>query len=105
MKASILSPPNDPFVATIEREILIVGLAATGWGYVFIMFFFLSPYSTPILNSLRKRWGCLGLFLANLTRVQKLSPAEAPQAAIFSGEYIEAAVSPLISSVSPADTC
>jgi hypothetical protein len=67
-------------------------------------------FSFSLLNShsqftLQKRWGCLGLFLANLTRVQKLSPAEAPQAAIFSGEYIEAAVSPLISSVSPADIC
>jgi hypothetical protein len=66
--AAFLSPPVDPFLAVLERELLIVLFVAATWG-----------------------WSCLGMFLANLARTNS-DPSVALLTALFSnGKYVEAA--------------
>ncbi|KAG2070593.1 hypothetical protein BDR04DRAFT_1198344 [Suillus decipiens] len=63
--ASFLSPPSDPFMAVLEREIILLVFVALGWG-----------------------WVCLGLMFANLARTQIVPDASIRT--IITGEYIEA---------------
>ncbi|OAX35889.1 hypothetical protein K503DRAFT_827545 [Rhizopogon vinicolor AM-OR11-026] len=63
--ASFLSPPSDPFMAVLERELIILTFAALGWA-----------------------WVCLGLMCANLARTQKVPNASLQT--IITGEYVEA---------------
>ncbi|KIK91214.1 hypothetical protein PAXRUDRAFT_150011 [Paxillus rubicundulus Ve08.2h10] len=63
--ASFLSPPSDPFIAVLERELIILTFVALGWA-----------------------WTCLGLRLADLAR-----PTNVPNPSvtgIITGQYIEA---------------
>ncbi|KAG0699492.1 hypothetical protein DFH29DRAFT_983489 [Suillus ampliporus] len=64
--ASFLSPPSDPFMAVLERELLILTFVGLGWA-----------------------WVCLGLMFANLARTQNIPNASLQT--IIAGEYIEAA--------------
>lgn len=63
--ASFLSPPSDPFMVVLEREIVILIFVALGWG-----------------------WVCLGLMFASLARTQTIPNASIQT--IITGEYIEA---------------
>ncbi|KAF9220310.1 hypothetical protein BS17DRAFT_739428 [Gyrodon lividus] len=63
--ASFLSPPSDPFIAVLERELMILTFVGLGWA-----------------------WTCFGLKLANLAR-----PTNIPNPSltgIITGQYIEA---------------
>ncbi|KAF9483730.1 hypothetical protein BDN70DRAFT_956980 [Pholiota conissans] len=64
--AAFLSPPNDPFMAVLERETLIVLFVTMAWG-----------------------WSCFGIFLANLARHEH--DPNATFTAAVTGQYIEAA--------------
>ncbi|KAG2130867.1 hypothetical protein DEU56DRAFT_981991 [Suillus clintonianus] len=64
--ASFLSPPSEPFMVVLERELLILTFVLLGWG-----------------------WVCLGLMFANLARTQTLPDASLQT--IITGAYIEAA--------------
>ncbi|KIM88532.1 hypothetical protein PILCRDRAFT_62336 [Piloderma croceum F 1598] len=64
--ASFISPPNDPFMAVLERELLIMLFVAATWA-----------------------WACLGIKLADLARTQHVPNASL--AAIITAQYIEAA--------------
>ncbi|KIM37705.1 hypothetical protein M413DRAFT_448230 [Hebeloma cylindrosporum] len=66
--AAFLSPPSDPFICVLEREILILILVCVSWA-----------------------WICLGIFLANLSRTYHDSSLTITQ--VVSGQYIEAAPS------------
>ncbi|KAF8186290.1 hypothetical protein BJ912DRAFT_852397 [Pholiota molesta] len=66
--AALLSPPSDPFIAVLEREILIVLFVNLAWA-----------------------WACLGIFLANLSRRVHDPTATFPVA--ITGRYVEAAPS------------
>ncbi|KAJ3784989.1 hypothetical protein GGU10DRAFT_293088 [Lentinula aff. detonsa] len=71
--AAFLSPPVDPFLAVVEREVLISLFVAATWAFA-----------------------CLGMFLANLARTNTdiLVPI---QTALFSnGQYVEAAPSAIL---------
>lgn len=35
--ASFLSPPSDPFMAVLERELIILTFVSLGWAYVLIL--------------------------------------------------------------------
>ncbi|KAJ7581095.1 hypothetical protein C8J56DRAFT_256925 [Mycena floridula] len=63
---SFMSPPSDPFMAVLEREILIISLVTISWA-----------------------WSCLGLRLAGLARTNRNPNATFAEA--VSGKYIEAA--------------
>ncbi|KAG1814722.1 uncharacterized protein BJ212DRAFT_1361725 [Suillus subaureus] len=63
--ASFLSPPSDPFMAVLEREIFMLIFVALGWA-----------------------WVCLGLMFASLARTQTVPDASI--LTIITGEYIEA---------------
>ncbi|KAF9028574.1 hypothetical protein BDZ89DRAFT_1066048 [Hymenopellis radicata] len=63
--SAFLSPPADPFIGVVEREVIIIGIVALVWG-----------------------WSCFGMFLANLAR-SNTDPTVTFVAAI-SGQYIEA---------------
>ncbi|XP_006457385.1 hypothetical protein AGABI2DRAFT_212754 [Agaricus bisporus var. bisporus H97] len=63
--AAFLSPPNDPFTAVLERELLILLFVTLAWA-----------------------WSCLALFLANLARTNTDYSATVFQAA--TGQYIQA---------------
>ncbi|KAI9457691.1 hypothetical protein HD554DRAFT_2141770, partial [Boletus coccyginus] len=63
---SFLSPPSDPFIAVLQRELGILSFAASGWA-----------------------WSCLGIKLADVARSNK--DPTASLANIFAGQYIEAA--------------
>ncbi|KAF9237247.1 hypothetical protein BU15DRAFT_88826 [Melanogaster broomeanus] len=68
---SFLSPPSDPFIAVLERELIILIFVGLGWA-----------------------WTCLGLRLADFAR-----PTDVPNASltsIISGQYIEAGPSIII---------
>ncbi|RDB29703.1 Uncharacterized protein C57A7.05 [Hypsizygus marmoreus] len=64
--ASVLSPPSDPFIAVLEREVLIMVCVLIGWA-----------------------WSCLGMKLADLTREFHDPTVTLNQA--ITGEYIETA--------------
>ncbi|KAF8123857.1 hypothetical protein EV363DRAFT_1587054 [Boletus edulis] len=64
--ASFLSPPSDPFIAVLQRELGILVFATFGWA-----------------------WSCLGIKLADLARSNK--DPTAPLANIIAGQYIEPA--------------
>ncbi|KAI0070007.1 hypothetical protein K474DRAFT_1609486 [Panus rudis PR-1116 ss-1] len=64
--ASFLDPPSEPFIAVLEREVILVFLVCVSWA-----------------------WSTLGVFLANLARTQ--IDYNAPFANILSGQYVEAA--------------
>ncbi|KAI0697464.1 hypothetical protein BC835DRAFT_1504792 [Cytidiella melzeri] len=66
--AAILMPPSAPFIAVLEQEILLMILVTISWA-----------------------WSCLGLFLANLTRVNVVPAASLSD--IRSGQYLETAPS------------
>lgn len=63
--ASFLSPPSDPFMAVLEREIITLIFVTLGWA-----------------------WVCLGLMFASLARTQTIPDASIQT--IITGEYIEA---------------
>ncbi|KAF9446717.1 hypothetical protein P691DRAFT_776668 [Macrolepiota fuliginosa MF-IS2] len=63
--AAFFSPPNDPFVAVLEREFLILSFVTLAWA-----------------------WACLGIFLANLARTNTDLTVSLTQA--ITGDYIEA---------------
>ncbi|KAG1817351.1 hypothetical protein EV424DRAFT_1324468 [Suillus variegatus] len=69
--ASFLSPPSDPFIAVLEREIIVLIFVSLGWA-----------------------WVCLGLMFASLARTQILPDASIRT--IITGEYIEAGPSVII---------
>ncbi|KAG1736637.1 uncharacterized protein EDB91DRAFT_1141898 [Suillus paluster] len=69
--ASFLSPPSDPFMVVLERELMILVSVALGWA-----------------------WVCLGLMFADLARTQKVPNASIQN--IITGEYIEAAPTVII---------
>ncbi|KAF8067019.1 hypothetical protein FPV67DRAFT_1769133 [Lyophyllum atratum] len=64
--ASAISPPSEPFLMTLEREVLVMSFATLSWA-----------------------WCCLGITLANLTRHYR-NPAASPTD-IIHGRYIETA--------------
>ncbi|KAJ3877319.1 hypothetical protein F5051DRAFT_408806 [Lentinula edodes] len=71
--AAFLSPPIDPFLAVLEREVLISLFVAATWAFA-----------------------CLGMFLANLARTN-LDTSVSIQTALFSnGQYVEAAPSAIL---------
>jgi hypothetical protein len=65
--AAVLSPPADPFISVLEREVLLLVLSCLAWA-----------------------WCCLGMFFANLARHNKVV---VPLAAAVTGKFLEAAVS------------
>lgn len=40
--ASFLSPPSEPFMAVLERELIVLTFAALGWAYVLVLLLFSS---------------------------------------------------------------
>ncbi|EIW75984.1 hypothetical protein CONPUDRAFT_93215 [Coniophora puteana RWD-64-598 SS2] len=70
--SSIMSPPEDPFIAVVEREFLIMSLTVLVWA----------------------SWVCLGLKLSSLARRQ--IDTEAILSDIFAGSYVEAAPTVII---------
>ncbi|KAF8956639.1 hypothetical protein BDZ97DRAFT_1763642 [Flammula alnicola] len=64
--AAFLSPPSDPFMSVLEREMIIMTLVCLAWA-----------------------WACLGIFLANLARSVHDPTVTLAQA--VSGQFIEAA--------------
>ncbi|KAJ4474454.1 hypothetical protein J3R30DRAFT_3509189 [Lentinula aciculospora] len=71
--AAFLSPPVDPFLAVLEREMLISLFVAATWAFA-----------------------CLAMFLANLARTN-LDTSVSVQTALFSnGKYVEAAPSAIL---------
>ncbi|KAG7440516.1 uncharacterized protein BT62DRAFT_910398 [Guyanagaster necrorhizus] len=71
VSSAFMSPPSDPFMAVLEREILIITLVSTSWA-----------------------WSCLGIKLASLARA-KIIP-NATFASAVTGQYIEAAPTVII---------
>jgi hypothetical protein len=65
--AAVFSPPVDPFMSVLERELLLLLLSCVAWA-----------------------WCCLGMFLANLARRNKVV---VPLADAVTGKYLEAGVS------------
>ncbi|KAG7095039.1 hypothetical protein E1B28_005829 [Marasmius oreades] len=65
--ASILSPPGDPFLVVIEREVLIVIFATSTWA-----------------------WCCLGMKLADLARTNRQPGISLATAISSGGQYVEA---------------
>ncbi|KAL0581273.1 hypothetical protein V5O48_000756 [Marasmius crinis-equi] len=65
--ASILSPPSDPFLIVIEREVLIMAFVAATWG-----------------------WCCLGMRLADLARTNRQPEVTLATAITSGGKYVEA---------------
>ncbi|KAJ6463830.1 hypothetical protein C8R47DRAFT_1156945 [Mycena vitilis] len=63
---SFMSPPSDPFMAVLEREFTILFFVATAWA-----------------------WGCLGIKLADLARVNHSPNASFLDA--ITGQYLEVA--------------
>lgn len=82
--ASFLSPPSDPLVANLEREIFLLAFVSAAWGYVLCSLYscLADPYPS---------WSCLGIWLASLTRSEIIVTATNED--IWSGRYVEAAVS------------
>ncbi|KAJ7074309.1 hypothetical protein C8F01DRAFT_17912 [Mycena amicta] len=68
---AFMSPPNDPFMSVLEREITILIFVTTTWA-----------------------WSCLGIRLADLARVHR-NPAASFTDAV-TGQYIEAAPTVII---------
>lgn len=66
--AAFLSPPSDPFIANLERELVLL-----------------------LFVSMAYAWSCLGIKLASLARTNFVPNASIKS--IFSGQYIEAAPS------------
>ncbi|KAG5730014.1 hypothetical protein E4T56_gene20195 [Termitomyces sp. T112] len=64
--ASVLSPPSDPFLSVLEREVLIMLFASLSWA-----------------------WSCLGIKFADLARTNRNT--NAGLADVVRGQYIEAA--------------
>jgi hypothetical protein len=64
-----MSPPTDPFMSVLERELLLLLLSTIGWA-----------------------WCCLGMFLAHLARHNK---AVVPLVATVTGKNLETGVSSL----------
>ncbi|KAG6878663.1 hypothetical protein C0992_007731 [Termitomyces sp. T32_za158] len=62
--ASVLSPPSDPFLSVLEREVLIMLFASLSWA-----------------------WSCLGIKIADLTRTNRTR--NVVLADIVNGQYIE----------------
>ncbi|KAF8907756.1 hypothetical protein CPB85DRAFT_1551911 [Mucidula mucida] len=63
--SAFMSPPSDPFMGVVERELIILGLVAAVWG-----------------------WSCFGMFLANLARSN--TDRTVTFVAAVSGQYIQA---------------
>ncbi|KAJ7087768.1 hypothetical protein C8R44DRAFT_26769 [Mycena epipterygia] len=68
---SFMSPPNDPFMAVLEREIMILFFVTTSWA-----------------------WSCLGIKLADLARVNRNPNATFLEA--VTGQYLEVAPTVII---------
>ncbi|ESK92525.1 hypothetical protein Moror_4433 [Moniliophthora roreri MCA 2997] len=66
--ASILSPPSDPFLIVIEREVLIISFVTATWG-----------------------WCCLGMKLAHLARQNRDNTISLYTAIASGGRYLEPA--------------
>ncbi|TFK48067.1 hypothetical protein OE88DRAFT_1635639 [Heliocybe sulcata] len=64
--AGFLSPPSDPFIAVLERELILVLFASLAWA-----------------------WNCLGVKLASLARTHVDYSVSLPS--VFTGQYVEAA--------------
>ncbi|KAJ3712876.1 hypothetical protein C8R42DRAFT_727627 [Lentinula raphanica] len=71
--AAFLSPPVDPFLAVLEREVLISLFVAATWGFA-----------------------CLGMFLANLARTNTDTSVPIQTALFSNGQYVEAAPSAIL---------
>ncbi|PBK88893.1 hypothetical protein ARMGADRAFT_996733 [Armillaria gallica] len=69
--SAFMSPPSDPFMAVLEREILIISLVSVSWA-----------------------WSCLGIKLASLARTNSVPNATFANA--VTGQYIEAAPTVII---------
>ncbi|KAG6834861.1 hypothetical protein H0H93_006863, partial [Arthromyces matolae] len=69
--ASVLSPPNDPFISVLEREVLIMLLASLTWA-----------------------WACLGIKFADMARTNHYPNATLSEAVY--GTYIEVAPAVII---------
>ncbi|KAG6862124.1 hypothetical protein C0995_005936 [Termitomyces sp. Mi166 len=65
--ASVLSPPSDPFLSVLEREVLIMLFASLSWA-----------------------WSCLGIKFADMARTNRTTNVGLADA--VRGEYIEAAI-------------
>ncbi|KAK2462664.1 hypothetical protein APHAL10511_005397 [Amanita phalloides] len=68
--AAIVSPPNEPFVSILERELVLLLFSSIGWA-----------------------WSCMGIFFAHLARTNK---TKATLAAVLTGQFLEAAPTTII---------
>ncbi|KAF8811417.1 hypothetical protein BYT27DRAFT_7336184 [Phlegmacium glaucopus] len=69
--AAFFSPPGDPFISVLEREILILLFVSIAWA-----------------------WACLGIFLANLTR--RVHNPAVTILDVVNGQFVEAAPSVIL---------
>ncbi|KAH0826407.1 hypothetical protein J3R83DRAFT_5379 [Lanmaoa asiatica] len=82
--ASFLSPPSDPFVAVLQRELAILTFAASGWALVTLQYL-ICDSTTNIFCS----WSYLGIKLADIARSNR--DPTASLANIIAGQFIEPA--------------
>jgi hypothetical protein len=54
--ASFLSPPSDPFIANVERELIIVFMICIGWAYVLVSVR-RRPLYSPQSYQMERAWG------------------------------------------------
>ena len=85
LSVSFLAPPSDPFLAVLERELLILLFVSITWAYVFFM------------QSLRHKlmrfcsWVCLGIRFADMART--VHDPSAPLSEVITGKFLEPGVS------------
>jgi hypothetical protein len=83
----MLSPPSDPFVTNVEREIIILVSVLVAWGLVHGLY----RNGSYFMRSLLHRWASLGIKAASLVRANTDHIASIHE--ILAGNYLEAAVS------------
>lgn len=83
----MLSPPSDPFVTNVEREIIILVSVLVAWGLVHGLY----PTGSYFMLSVFHRWASLGIKVASMARANTDHSAAIHE--ILAGNYIEAAVS------------
>ncbi len=96
----MLSPPGDPFVTNTEREIIILLCVLIAWGSVHKHIGCSRLRNQALLSH---RWASLGIKLASLARSHTVYTATLNE--IFSGKYIEAAVSSIWPPNLPFNSC
>ena len=85
LSVSFLAPPSDPFLAVLERELLILLFVSIAWAYVF----FIQSFRHRLMRFYS--WVCLGIRFADMART--VHDPSAPLAEVITGKFLEPGVS------------